>query len=148
MSIENFTPLSALSGGVLIGSAAALLMLFNGKIAGISGITKGILAHCPTAHERWWRMAFVFGLIAGGGFMIAFMPAQTALALKMNPVQMGIGGLLVGVGTAMGNGCTSGHGVCGLARRSPRSLASVLTFMGTGFATLFLLTHLLGIGRF
>jgi uncharacterized membrane protein YedE/YeeE len=148
MVIENFTPLPALGGGILIGAAAALLMLFNGKIAGISGITKGILAPCPTPHERLWRVAFVVGLIAGGGLMITFIPAQTALNLKMSSLQMGLGGLLVGVGTAMGNGCTSGHGVCGLARRSPRSLVSVLTFMATGFVTLFLLTQVFGIGRF
>lgn len=148
MNIENFTPLSALSGGLLIGSAAAILMLFNGKIAGISGITKGIFATCQTPHERWWRIAFVAGLISGGGLILALMPTQTALNLEMNSIQMGLGGLLVGIGTAMGNGCTSGHGVCGLGRRSPRSLASVLTFMGVGFLTLFLLTHVFGIGRF
>ncbi|PIQ23410.1 hypothetical protein COW36_15760 [bacterium (Candidatus Blackallbacteria) CG17_big_fil_post_rev_8_21_14_2_50_48_46] len=148
MVIENFTPVSALIGGGLVGSAAALLMLFNGKIAGISGITKGILAECPTPQERFWRIAFVLGLIVGGFAMVQFLPAATAKVLSLNPIQLAIGGLLVGVGTAMGNGCTSGHGVCGLARRSPRSLASVTTFMGIGFVTMFLLTHVFGVGRF
>lgn len=147
MVIENFTPIPALLGGSLIGAAAALMMLFNGKIAGISGITKGIFGECPTPQERLWRVAFVAGLITGGLLMIQLLPNATALAMKLNPLQLAIGGLLVGVGTAMGNGCTSGHGVCGLARRSPRSLASVLTFMGVGFATMFLM-NLIGVGRF
>lgn len=147
MIIENFTPVSALVGGSLIGTAAALLMLFDGKIAGISGITKGIFSKCPTPHERLWRVAFVAGLITGGLLIIQTMPAATAWMMKLNPVQMAIGGLLVGIGTAMGNGCTSGHGVCGLARRSPRSLAAVLTFMSVGFLTMFLMNWI-GIGRF
>lgn len=146
MSIENFTPWTALAGGGLIGLAAAGLMLFNGRIAGISGITKGLLAHCPTRDERLWRVAFIVGLMLGGAVMIRLMPQATAAPLQLPLVPMLAGGLLVGIGTAMGNGCTSGHGVCGLGRRSGRSLGAVLTFMSTGFATLWLM-HQLGIGR-
>lgn len=148
MVIENFTPLPALIGGGLIGSAAALLMLFNGKIAGISGITKGILGECPTPQERFWRVAFIAGLILGGAGMVFVMPTLTAQPLQLNPAQMAIGGLLVGLGTAMGNGCTSGHGICGLARRSPRSLGSVITFMAVGFVVMFVMNHLMGVARF
>lgn len=147
LSIENFTPLPALIGGLLIGGSAALLMLLNGRIAGISGITKGLFADCPTPRERFWRIAFLAGLIFGGGMMVFLLPAATAGTLTLSPLQMALGGLLVGIGTAMGNGCTSGHGVCGLGRRSPRSLASVLTFMGAGFVTMLIMTQLLGIGR-
>lgn len=148
MTIVNFTPLPALAGGVLIGLSAAGLMLFNGRIAGISGITKGLLAECPTAQERLWRIIFLLGIVLGGGVMIWFQPAGTAAGLSLHPVQMILGGLLVGAGTSMGNGCTSGHGVCGLGRRSKRSLAAVLAFMGTGFATMLVMSQILGMGRF
>lgn len=146
MSIENFTPLPALAGGLLIGGAATGLMLFNGRVAGISGIAKGLLAACPTPRERFWRVAFLVGLVLGGAGMVWVLPQATAASLSLNPLQMAVGGLLVGVGTAMGSGCTSGHGVCGLGRRSSRSLSAVLAFMGAGFATLFIMTQL-GIGR-
>ncbi|MGV3525239.1 MAG: YeeE/YedE family protein [Candidatus Sericytochromatia bacterium] len=147
MTLVNFTPWTALGGGLLIGASALLLMLFNGKIAGISGITKGLLSACPTPHERRWRLAFVIGLVLGGLAVVLLTPDVTAQVHRLPVLQMALGGLLVGVGTAMGNGCTSGHGVCGLGRRSPRSLASVMTFMATGMATLYLL-NLTGIGRF
>lgn len=147
MSIEHFTPLPALLGGLMIGAAAALMMLFNGRIAGISGITKSLLAGCPTPRERFWRIAFLAGLVLGGGGMVWLLPQATAASLSLNPVLMIAGGLFVGVGTAMANGCTSGHGVCGLGRRSGRSLGSVLTFMGAGFVTMLLMTQVFGIGR-
>lgn len=146
MAIVNFTPWTALGGGLLIGGAALLLLAFNGKIAGISGIAKGLLGHCPTPHERFWRLAFVAGLLAGGWAVVSVAPEVTASAQVLPPLHMVLGGLLVGVGTAMGNGCTSGHGVCGLGRRSPRSLASVLTFIGAGMATVWLM-NLMGIAR-
>lgn len=146
--IENFTPWLSLSGGLLIGGSAALMLLFNGKIAGISGITKGIFAPCPTPQERFWRASFVVGLLLGGAATVVLAPQMTAQSLSLSPLQLGIGGMLVGIGTAMGNGCTSGHGVCGLARRSGRSLASVLTFMTAGIVTMFVMTQLLGITRF
>jgi len=149
MLIENFTPIPALIGGVLIGIASVVMMLFNGKITGVSGITKGlILGDCVTAQERFWRMAFLGGLVLGGAGIIIVAPDMTAVPLAMKPVQMAIGGLLVGFGTAMGNGCTSGHGVCGLGRRSTRSLGSVLTFIGTGMLTMFVMTQILQIARF
>lgn len=147
MIIENFTPWLSLSGGILIGTAASLFMLFNGKIAGVSGITKGIFSHCPTPQERMWRSAFVMGLIISGAVVIAIAPQMTALPFTMSLPQMIVAGLLVGFGTAMGNGCTSGHGVCGLGRRSKRSLASVVTFMAAGFVMMFVMTHILGIAR-
>jgi len=148
MTIENFTPVWSLIGGLMIGAASALFMLFNGKIAGISGITKGILSHCPTPQERFWRLAFVLGLLLGGVATVLLAPQLTAQSFNLPPGQMILAGLLVGVGTAMGNGCTSGHGVCGLGRRSGRSLASVATFMGAGFITMFVITHVMGIARF
>lgn len=147
MMIENFTPVPALVGGVLIGLASAGLMLFNGRITGISGISKSLLGDCATRHERVWRLVFLSTLVLGGAAAMLWQPALTAWHLELNPWQMLIGGLLVGVGTAMGNGCTSGHGVCGLGRRSGRSLAAVLTFMATGFVTMFLMTQVLGLGR-
>lgn len=146
MIIENFTPVASTVGGLLIGTSATLMLLFNGKIAGISGISKGLLSN--TGHERNWRALFILGLILGGALMIYLLPDQTAKAIQAPPLQMALGGLLVGFGSAMGNGCTSGHGVCGLGRRSVRSLTSVLTFMGAGFITMFIMTHLLQIARF
>jgi uncharacterized membrane protein YedE/YeeE len=132
----------ALAGGILIGLSASFLLLFNGRIAGISGIVGGLLS--PSNAEFGWRGAFVGGLIAGGFLLKGFFP-QTLGA----PVMSGLGlpvlaGLLVGVGTRVGNGCTSGHGVCGLARGSTRSLAATLTFMACGGLTVFLVRHVLG----
>lgn len=149
MLIENFTPVSALIGGLMIGATSALMMLFTGKITGISGITKGLfLGDCPTPQDRFWRIAFLSGLVLGGAGLVFMHPELTAVPLKMGPVQMAIGGVLVGVGTAMGNGCTSGHGVCGLGRRSVRSLGSVITFISAGMITMFLMTNVLQIARF
>lgn len=145
MTIVNFAPWPALLGGLLIGSAAAVLMAFNGRIAGISGITKGLFAECPTPRERFWRVAFLAGLLLGGSLLVWLGPASTAAPLQLNPLQMSLGGLLVGVGTALGNGCTSGHGVCGLGRRSPRSLGAVMTFMAAGFAMMLVMSRL-GLG--
>jgi hypothetical protein len=131
-----FTPAAALAGGVLIGTAASLLVLLNGRISGVLGG----LAHAPQG-DRGWRLAFVAGLVL----------APLAWALLAGPVTARIdadwatllaAGLLVGVGTRYGAGCTSGHGVCGLARLSPRSLVATLSFMAAGFATVFVLRHL------
>ncbi len=148
MIIENFTPWLSLIGGLTIGISAAALLFFNGKIAGISGISKSLLAEFETAAEKHWRQAFTIGLIIGGAITVYFAPEMTAKTLNLPLLQMIGGGLIVGFGTAMGNGCTSGHGVCGLARRSRRSLASVLTFMGSGFVTMYLMTHLFSLERF
>ena len=132
----------ALAGGALIGAAAVLLMALEGRIAGISGIVGGLLPPAPAA-DRAWRVAFLAGLVAGP-LLVGALVAGPAIG---SPV-VGIGGaiaagLLVGVGTALGSGCTSGHGVCGLARLSPRSLAATLTFMATAGATVFVLRHLI-----
>ncbi len=147
MEIVNFTPWQSLAGGLLIGLAAAMLMLFNGKIAGISGITKGIISKdCPTPQERNWRIFFIVGIMLGGVVITMFLPDMTAKVHSFNYIQLIIAGLLVGVGTAIGNGCTSGHGVCGLGRRSIRSLASVLTFITAGYLTVYFMFHILKIG--
>ncbi|MGL6162580.1 YeeE/YedE family protein [Microbulbifer sp.] len=137
-----FTPLSALAGGALIGLASALLLSLNGRIAGISGIVGGLFAR--TAGETGWRLAFVLGLLAA--------PALWALFTALPPIRIEAGypmliaaGLLVGIGTRYGSGCTSGHGVCGLSRLSPRSLVATLAFMGGGFATVYVTRHLLGV---
>jgi len=134
--------LAALLGGVLIGLASALLLLFNGRIAGISGIAGGLLA--PVRGEWGWRAAFIGGLVAGGVLLRALFPQVLGA-----PVVTGLGvtvlaGLLVGFGTRLGSGCTSGHGVCGLSRGSPRSLAATLTFMATAGLTVFVVRHVLG----
>ncbi len=136
-----FTPWAALAGGVVIGLAAAMFALLNGRIAGISGVLGGLLA--PAKGDVAWRLAFVLGLVAA--------PAVYALfaALPAPQVDAGWGtlvaaGLLVGVGTRYGAGCTSGHGVCGLSRLSPRSLVATAAFMAAGFVSVFIMRHLLG----
>lgn len=136
-----FTPWASLAGGALIGAAAALFVLFNGRIAGISGVLGGLLR--PTRGDIGWRLAFLLGLIAAPLAYALF----TAVPLPRIDAGWGtlvLAGLLVGVGTRYGAGCTSGHGVCGLSRLSPRSLAATLAFMGGGFVTVFVLRHLLG----
>lgn len=135
-----FTPYAALAGGALIGLAAAIFVLFNGRIAGISGILGGLLR--PASGGAGWRLAFLVGLIG------APMVYALATALPQPRIDAGWGalvaaGLLVGVGTRYGAGCTSGHGVCGLSRLSPRSLVATLAFMGAGFATVYTMRHLL-----
>ena len=128
----------ALLGGVLIGTAAALLLLTHGRIAGISGLLGRIARHrgasdSTAAHDRFfWRVAFLLALVLGGALFVRIWPERFGtLGMPRWPVMI-IAGLLVGVGTRLGNGCTSGHGVCGLGRGSPRSLAATLTFMGSG----------------
>lgn len=126
-------PAIALSGGALIGTAASALLLVIGRIAGISGIVAGLLP--PAPGDVGWRVAFLAGLIGGGGVLLGLAPeAFGGAALPATPL-VALAGLLVGAGTRLGNGCTSGHGVCGLARRSPRSLAATVVFMATGMVT-------------
>lgn len=141
MSIDwpNFTPWSALTGGLLIGLAAALLLLMLGRIAGISGIVAGLLL--PQRGEWPWRLAFTVGLLLAP-WVWQLAAALPSVHISTGQGQLIIAGLLVGVGTRMGSGCTSGHAVCGLSRLSPRSLAATLTFMATGFATATILRHL------
>ena len=137
----HFTPWAALAGGVLLGLASALFVLLNGRMLGISGIVGGLLR--PRAGDMGWRLAFVLGmLVAPGLYWLVVGPTQPRIDATWGMVVMA--GLLVGVGTRYGSGCTSGHGVCGLSRMSPRSLVSTLAFMGAGFVTVFLIRHALG----
>ncbi len=139
--MEHFTPFASLIGGALIGAAAGLLLLANGRIAGISGILGGIPGGIH--HGGSWRLLFVAGLILG-----AWLAAQAGFGMGVEITagwpRIALAGLLVGFGTRLGGGCTSGHGVCGLARLSRRSLAATFTFMAAGMATVFVLRHLAG----
>lgn len=137
----HFTPWSALIGGVLLGLASALFVLLNGRILGISGIVGGLLR--PRAGDVGWRLAFVLGMLVAPGVYWLFAGA-TAPRIDASWGMVVAAGLLVGVGTRYGSGCTSGHGVCGLSRLSPRSLVATLAFMGAGFITVFLARHALG----
>jgi uncharacterized membrane protein YedE/YeeE len=136
----HFTPWASLAGGILIGLSAAIFILFNGRIAGISGILGGLLR--PARNDILWRLAFLAGLV------IAPLLYTIARPLPETVVDADAGiliaaGLLVGIGTCYGAGCTSGHGVCGIARLSPRSLVATACFMAAGFATVFIVRHLL-----
>jgi uncharacterized membrane protein YedE/YeeE len=135
----HFTPWSSLAGGIMIGAAAAMLALLNGRIAGVAGIIGGLLR--PAAGDMAWRFAFIIGLIvAPAAYQLLTEPVPPTIEASY-PVLLAAG-LLVGAGTRYGSGCTSGHGVCGLSRLSPRSLAATLTFMAAGFATVFVVRHL------
>lgn len=140
--MSNFTPIPALAGGLLIGAAAALLLLLKGRIAGISGIIGGLLH--PSPGDASWRALFLIGMMAaplGVLLLTGRLPQIHSLTSDRTVV---VAGLLVGFGTRLGSGCTSGHGVCGLARRSKRSLAATLTFIGSGVLTVWVTRHLLG----
>ena len=136
----HFTPGMSLLGGVLIGISSALFILANGRIAGISGILGGLLSRKPG--DIVWRIAFVLGLVAAPAAIFALTGPITA-TIEANTEVLIIAGLLVGIGTRYGAGCTSGHGVCGLSRLSPRSLVATLAFMGAGMAIVFVMRHLL-----
>jgi hypothetical protein len=131
-----------LVGGVLIGTAAAALLLLNGKIAGISGIVGGLTQ--AKSGDVGWRIAFLLGLLAGGTGLLAWRPEALGPPALSSTLTYVLAGLLVGAGTRLGNGCTSGHGVCGVGRGSVRSLVATATFMTTGVATVFLARHVLG----
>jgi hypothetical protein len=137
----HFTPWASLSGGILIGLATALLLLANGRVAGVSGILGGLLR--PARGDVAWRIAFVLGLFVAPIVWLA-MRAMPPAQIDHSPALLAIGGLLVGVGTRFGSGCTSGHGVCGIARLSPRSLLATACFMAAGFVTVFVVRHVLG----
>ncbi len=139
--MENFTPVSGLVGGLLIGAAAALLLLANGRIAGISGIMGGVLN--PRKGETVWRIAFLAGLIAAP--MLYALVATVEITVAAPLPLLAAAGLIVGFGTRLGSGCTSGHGVCGVSRLSWRSVIATITFMGAGIATVFITHHLVGI---
>lgn len=132
-------PWSALTGGVLIGLAATALLWFNGRIAGVSGIVNGLANRA--AGERGWRIAFLLGL-AGGGVLVMTLTGQAVASPASMPILV-LAGVLVGFGTRLGSGCTSGHGVCGLGRLSLRSLVAVMVFMGSAIATVYVSRHLL-----
>jgi len=145
MSIDwsHFTPWFSLSGGIILGLASAMFILLNGRILGISGIVGGLLP--PRLGDLGWRLAFLAGMACAPAVFFALMPAQWVQAPRIDAGYPGIvvAGLLVGLGTRYGSGCTSGHGVCGLARLSPRSLVATLSFMAAGFLTVLVLRHLL-----
>jgi uncharacterized membrane protein YedE/YeeE len=136
----SFTPWASLAGGLLIGMAVALLLLFNGRIAGISGIVGGLLR--PVRGDVTWRAAFVAGLVAAplARLVVAALPR---LHVAADTPTLVVAGLLVGIGTRYGSGCTSGHGVCGLSRGSWRSLVATATFMAAGFVVVFVVRHVL-----
>jgi uncharacterized protein len=152
LDLVHFTPFASLAGGLMIGAAAALLVLGNGRVAGISGIVGGLLQNLRG--ERAWRLSFIAGLFAapwlwrlatassvagsvsGGGALVSVIDAS--------PVTLVVAGLLVGVGTRYASGCTSGHGVCGIARGSLRSFVATGVFMATGFVTVFVVRHVFG----
>ncbi|MEQ8405008.1 MAG: YeeE/YedE family protein [Oceanicaulis sp.] len=138
----EFTPISATIGGALIGLAAVILMAGNGRIAGISGIAGGLIGPGQSAPERGWRAAFILGLIAAPALYMALGPAIEVTIPASAPLLIAAG-LLVGVGTQLGSGCTSGHGVCGISRLSPRGIAATLTFMAAGAIAVFLVRHVL-----
>jgi hypothetical protein len=140
--MHDFTPLSGLLGGGLIGLASAMLMLFTGRMAGVSGILGGALA--PTS-DRTWRLTFIAGLIAAAVIAPLFGAPSPARLASSNLVLFAVAGLLVGFGSRMGNGCTSGHGVCGFARISTRSIVATLVFMVVAMATVGILRHGFGV---
>ncbi|WP_145579858.1 YeeE/YedE family protein [Yersinia vastinensis] len=135
----NFTPYSALAGGAILGIAVTLLLLWNGRIAGISGILGGLLP--PKSEDISWRVTFIIGLIISP-FIYSLFTVLPAIQIEADFPTLIVAGLLVGIGTRYGAGCTSGHGVCGLARFSLRSLVATLSFMFTGFLTVWLVRHL------
>ena len=145
--MENFTPVSGLIGGAMIGLASALLVLLHGRIAGISGILGSALQGPGTGEAREefpWRVAFLIGLIVGPLVVAAVQGAPTPVHLQAAWPGLIVAGLLVGFGTRMGGGCTSGHGVCGMARLSQRSIVATVTFMLVAGITVFVLRHMVG----
>lgn len=140
--MENFTPVASTVGGVLIGLSAALMLLLFGRIAGISGMIGGLLE--PQPGETAWRATFVAGLLAGGVALGMYFPGNFVVEVERSPLVIVAAGVMVGFGTRLGSGCTSGHGVCGISRFSRRSLLATLTFMCTGAVTAAIVTHLFG----
>ncbi len=134
-------PWESLFGGMLLGLSAMLLMLINGKIAGISGVCTGILL--PRNHEFPWRVAFAIGMVTGGFAIYKFTDIAVPQSLEFSTWHLAIAGLLVGIGTRLGNGCTSGHGICGIGRLSPRSIAATCVFMFVAGVTVFVRLHML-----
>lgn len=141
--MDPLPPLTALAGGLLIGSAAGLLLLLSGRVAGVSGMLASATGFARGGTPRGQAAAFIVGLPTGAALVFAFLRSPDVQVTSSLPLLI-FAGLLVGFGTRLGNGCTSGHGVCGMARLSPRSIAATLTFMAAGFATVFAARHLVG----
>tara|TARA_R110000787_G_scaffold9173_5_gene32241 strand:+ start:399 stop:824 length:426 start_codon:yes stop_codon:yes gene_type:complete len=140
--MENFTPLAGLTGGLLIGAAASLFVVLNGRVLGISGILGGLLG--GAARDAAWRLALLGGIVAGPLLLAAVRGSMPEITVTASLPVLAAGGLLVGLGTRLGNGCTSGHGVCGLARGSARSLVATAVFFGTAAITVFVVRHVAG----
>jgi len=141
--MTEFTPISASLGGALIGLAAVLLMAFHGRIAGVTGILSGVLP--PAVAPDWaWRLAFLIGLVAAPTLYWLITNSPVSIQVEAPRWLLLVSGALVGIGVTYGSGCTSGHGVCGMARLSPRSIAATLTFMATTAATVFIVRHVIG----
>ena len=136
----NFTPWTSLAGGLLIGLAVAVLLLFNGRVAGISGIVGGLFF--PVKNDILWRFAFILGLIIAPFFFTILSPLPQ-VRIDAGTFTLIVAGLLVGIGTRYGSGCTSGHGVCGLSRHSLRSIVATVIFIIAGFITVFIIRHIL-----
>ncbi|MGY3041413.1 putative membrane protein YedE/YeeE [Rhodanobacter sp. TND4EL1] len=143
MTIVNFTPLTGFAGGLLIGIAASVLLWFNGRIAGISGIVDGAMA--KPGSETIWRWLFLLGMLGGASIEFWLIPARRAFETGLSWPIFLLAGVLVGIGTRLGGGCTSGHGVCGLGRLSGRSLVATASFLTTGVLTVFIVRHVFGI---
>jgi len=139
----HFTPFASLTGGIILGIASAIFILVNGRILGISGIVGGLFP--PKLGDTFWRIAFMLGLFAAPTVFHAVMPVEWVTAPRIDAGVLSVigAGLLVGIGTRYAGGCTSGHGVCGLSRLSPRSLVATLSFMGAGFLIVYVLRHAL-----
>lgn len=142
MTITDFTPVTGLLGGLMIGLAAIILLLGSGRIAGISGVLAGVMGQAP-AGDRQWRWFFLGGLVIGGLLYLVFNDHQWGATAATPAWPVLLGAVLVGFGTRMGNGCTSGHGICGLSRFSIRSLVATLSFMAAGFITVFVVRHVI-----
>lgn len=141
--VTEFSPLQALAGGMLIGLAATLLMLLNGRIAGITGILAGLLQ--PPGSQEWaWRAAFIAGMVAAPLVVTGFFHLPVPYQTVTSPLGMIVSGLIVGIGVTFGGGCTSGHGICGLSRFSTRSLVATLVFMASTAVTVFVVRHVVG----
>ncbi|MCK5829053.1 MAG: YeeE/YedE family protein [Methylococcales bacterium] len=141
--MENFTPISSILGGMLIGISIAILLFFNGRMAGISSIMNGLL-NSPK-NEMFWRLTFLIGLILGAFIFQALTEKTITPSHPHSLWLMSIGGFLVGIGTRLGSGCTSGHGICGIANLSKRSIYATLTFMSAGVITVYFIKHIQGL---
>ena len=140
--MDNFTPVSAIVGGALIGTSAALFLVLTGRVAGISGILGGLIYSAP--NERSWRLAFLAGMFVAPLIYVAFGGVLPPVAIAVPIWLLIVAGVIVGFGSRLGAGCTSGHGVCGIGRGSPRSLVATVTFMATAILTVFITRHVLG----